>query len=411
VKALWRFLTRPRTLPWRRRSAPTRDERGVALLLVLVTVSLLTIVVASMQENAHVSLATGVNDRDDMKATYLARSGVNMARLVLALGPTINESLEGTPLGGIELWQYADILTEVFHSEEGGGLGSLVGVDLSTAKGFGGFDGHFTIAIVDEDSRINVNLATRKQSQEVLARQLASLMAPAVYDRLFDARDENGDTHDRDTVIAAIIDYIDTDTTLYGFEMGSEDTYYELLDDPYKRKNAPLDSLEELQLVRGVGDDFWTAFVEPDPTDPHSRRITVWGDGRINVNQAPPEVIASVLCTMMLEPPPGFCDPQDQTAMVTLLSSLLAARELFGGASVWGNAEEFVQAVNGAAEGIQGFQIDANEAKNLLKTTSSTFSIYATAEVGRVVHKIHAVVIADRGNAESGGQLVYWREE
>jgi len=97
--------------------------------------------------------------------------------------------------------------------------------------------------------------------------------------------------------------------------------------------------------------------------------------------------------------------------MAALLSSLLAARELFGGASIWGTVDEFVQGVNSAAEGIPNFRIDANEAKQLLKTHSQTFSIYATAEVGRVVHRVHAVVIADRANAESGGQLVYWREE
>jgi general secretion pathway protein K len=413
-RALWLFLTRPRRAPWAKDGEPerARDQRGVALLLVLVMVALLTIVVATMQENAHVSLATGVNDRDDMQATYLARSAVNQARLLLALGPTINDALEGTPLGGIEIWQYADLLTEVFNSADAAsGLGTMLGVDLGEIKGFGGFDGHFSVEIVDEDSRINVNLASRKQSQEALARQLASLLAPAVYDPLFEARDDNGDVHDRETVIASIIDYVDTDTTLYGFEMGSEDTYYELLPDPYQRKNAPLDSLQELHLVRGIGDDFWSTFIEPDPTDPHSRRITVWGDGRINVNQAPPEVIASVLCTMLREPPAGLCDPQDQTVMATLLASLLAVRELFGGASVWGTVDEFVQAVNAAAEGIPGFQLDANEAKQLLKTHSQTFSIYATAEVGRVVHRIHAVVVADRANAESGGQLVYWREE
>ncbi len=139
MRRLWHFLVRPRTLPWKKGAPEPRERRqkGVALLLVLVTAALFTSVGATMQENAHVSLATGVNDRDDMQATYLARSGVNMARLLLALGPTINDALEGTPLGGIELWQYADLLTEVFNSQEAaGGLGALVGVELGNIKGF-----------------------------------------------------------------------------------------------------------------------------------------------------------------------------------------------------------------------------------------------------------------------------------
>lgn len=409
LRRLWAELTRQRG----RQRAP-RDQRGVALLLVLVTIALLTIVIVEMQENAQVSLATGVNERDDMSATYLARSGVSMARLLLALGPTINDALGQTPIGQIEIWQYADLLTEVFNTQEAAsGLGALVGIDLGGAKGFGGFEGHFTVEIVDEDSRINLNLASRKQSQDLLARELGGLFAPVIYDPIFDARDAHGDVTDRETLIGAIIDYIDTDTTLYGFETGSEDTYYETLEDPYERKNAPMDSLEELHLVRGVGDDFWTAFVEPDPLDHTTRRMTVWGDGRINVNQAPPEVIASVLCTLATDPTTPVCDPQDPTAMQLLITTLLSVRELFGGASVWSDVNEFAAAVN-AGTGIEGepsIQIDPNQAKQLLKTSSQTFSIYATAEVGRVVHRIHAVVVADRANAESGGQLIYWREE
>ena len=65
---------------------------------------------------------------------------------------------------------------------------------------------------------------------------------------------------------------------------GPEDAWYQLLQKPYRRKNAPYDSLEELHMVRGIGDDFWATFVDPDPADPRKREMTVWGQGTVNVN-------------------------------------------------------------------------------------------------------------------------------
>src|SRR5262249_12987180 len=51
-------------------------------------------------------------------------------------------------------------------------------------------------------------------------------------------------------VANAILDWIDADDQLR--TNGAEDEYYQTLQPPYHCKNAPLDSLEELLLVRGV---------------------------------------------------------------------------------------------------------------------------------------------------------------
>ena len=51
-------------------------------------------------------------------------------------------------------------------------------------------------------------------------------------------------------VADAIVDWLDMDSSPRPY--GAEDDYYTALSPPYHCKNGPLDSLEELLLVRGV---------------------------------------------------------------------------------------------------------------------------------------------------------------
>ncbi len=54
----------------------------------------------------------------------------------------------------------------------------------------------------------------------------------------------------RDTVVDSILDWIDPDD--FRRLNGAENDYYQSLKEPYNCKNGPLDSVEELLLVRGV---------------------------------------------------------------------------------------------------------------------------------------------------------------
>jgi general secretion pathway protein K len=56
--------------------------------------------------------------------------------------------------------------------------------------------------------------------------------------------------HARDTVVDSILDWIDPDD--FRRINGAENDYYQSLKEPYNCKNGPLDSIEELLLVRGV---------------------------------------------------------------------------------------------------------------------------------------------------------------
>ena len=70
----------------RARRPATRDERGIALLIVLLAITLLTIVVIEFTDAAQVETHLALSARNALQATYLARSGVNVAEaLVIGL--------------------------------------------------------------------------------------------------------------------------------------------------------------------------------------------------------------------------------------------------------------------------------------------------------------------------------------
>ena len=159
------------------------------------------------------------------------------------------------------------------------------------------------------DSLFNKSTPARGDafSQARLAAQLIGLLSGPQYDPMFSSRDADGQFSDRQAICGAIIDWTDPDQEAYvcdphsgsAQQAGAEDSYYQLLKKPYPRKNAAFDSIEELRLVRGVGEDFWATFVDPDPSRPEKRVMTVWGQGKVNVNTANPQT-----CLLYTSPSP-----------------------------------------------------------------------------------------------------------
>ncbi len=94
------------------------------------------------------------------------------------------------------------------------------------------------------------------------------------------------DVLDADIIVDSILDWIDPDDLTH-FN-GAEDNYYESLPEPYKTKDAPFSSIEELALVRGI---------TPEIFESIRNDITVYGDEQIkvNINIASMEIISSVL--------------------------------------------------------------------------------------------------------------------
>jgi general secretion pathway protein K len=72
-------------------------ERGAALLIVTVAIAVLTALAVDLAYQARVSLQTSADARDELRAECLAKSGVNMSRLVLVFQQQVDKMTGAAP--------------------------------------------------------------------------------------------------------------------------------------------------------------------------------------------------------------------------------------------------------------------------------------------------------------------------
>lgn len=410
-----------------RAAARRRGRRGVALLLAVTSIAVVTALTVDLAYNTRVSVQLAANARDELKAAWLAKSAVNMARLVLHFQQTIDAAMgtagaavagaaPGANLAGmalsVRLWELVPVSSQSL-AFVGGGAGSG---DDAAFPAFGGFDGSFEAKVEDEDRKINVRqLDGTRPFQGVQAARLMDLIRDPRWDFLFDRDDANGMRVSRKDLLAALKDWIDIDETnsvytgapFQPFEngYGDENALYDRLDDRYKAKNAPFDSQEELYMVSGVGDAFMAAFGD---------RLTVYPDlsATINVNTDDRrELLLNAVAMGGGVLQPVFLDP---TFLDRLQAALRLARP-FPFLAI--SAIQFAQVLQGLGVQVAPEMLAAANTgvSNPFGDRSTTFRIRATGTVGPARRTIDAVVIFDSrrslGLQLDLGRLIHWHEE
>lgn len=238
------------------------NEKGAALILVILIVSVIVAVTMELNASSRADIYEAANFRDRIKTLYIAKSGFNAAGAILLKDNNNYDALT-------EIWARTEILSPY------------------SAQLFEG-DGHCILIIEDESGRIPVHKilsgnAYSNQYREILARFLS---LPE-----FELKPEQVET-----IIDSLKDWLDTDEDITG--EGAESAYYQTLSPPYKSKNAPLDSLDELLLVQGITPEiFFGSNGKPGIRD----FLTVYGDGQININTAPPMVLRALSADMTPE--------------------------------------------------------------------------------------------------------------
>jgi len=365
------MISSPR--PTRKGRKPRRkDERGVALLLVLGAITVLTVFLTELQQETTAELASAISDRDSLKAEYLAKSAINLSRLLIAseeaVRPMIVQGQIGLmlqfltkgPPGQMPIWENANELLGLFNDHTGAEeFVAASGMDISSGKNLGVSGGHFEFKIIDEEGKLNINVsASGSAGAEVqMVNQLSALLAtkPALFEQL----DPDGQQSDLRSVCGAIIDWADPneqavvcDPLLSGPSgTAPEDNYYQMIGLPYRRKNAAFDSLDELRMVRGVGDAFWENLIEPDPERPENRNVTVWGQGKVNVNSANADVLLSTICAYALPEKTPMCNMQDPTSSLHRMGFINAVsfvRSIVHGVPFFSKPATFRQIIQGA---------------------------------------------------------------
>jgi type II secretory pathway component PulK len=285
--------------PRRRPRPPARGQQGVAVLMVLACLAILAPFIATFNYQARVDWQAAVNVRDEITARQIQRGSMQLSLLLFEVQRMVfNQKQFRDMVGSMDITQVAPYLMSVFGTEDGAeGLGALVGIDTSALSGLAITGGSFEYRVTAESGKINVNcMAVQKDDKDNPAGRvtetLEALMLPALYDPYFEEEKADGQYYTRSDILRNMADYIDDD--LYVFDLVKlrsassrpESYRYTQLFDPYRERNARLDSIEELHLVEGIDDDWMAAF---------GHELTVYGGCKVNLNFASAEQIALVL--------------------------------------------------------------------------------------------------------------------
>jgi general secretion pathway protein K len=429
--------------PHRRRHP--RSQRGVALIIAVVGIALLTVVATEFAYNSRVDLEMAANSRDEVRAHYLARSGVGLSRLLLSFQKQVNAIPIPAGLGGalgggagggnlnLQLWKMARVDCYMLRGLEPEGAGGRrddeeparpTGGELSLeggeegagpARSFGSFEGCFLATLQDEDQKLNLNRLDAGASKEAAAlRGLAALFGDKRFEFLWQRPDARGNRVQPTDAIAALRDWVDLDetgTTINPNAIGGQSPFvagfsdengeYQRQEPRYHAKNARFDSLDELYRVHGVDDRFMAAFRD---------RLTVYADpnNELDINSDDPLVLWTAV--LMSLTPQSLADPrlQNPAFQQELIQTIKAARMFSFMAMPYQTFAAMLAAAGLQTDPVATQQRQQAQAQS--QNAARTFTIKSVGEAGSVQKTITTVV---RIGQQDGplGRLVYWREE
>lgn len=230
------------------------NNRGVALILVIMITGVIVALTLQFNLLSRSEVYEAVNLRDEIRLSYIAKSGFYGAEALLMEDTNAFDSLN-------EEWAKVELLS------------------AQSAALFE--DGYFRLDITDESGMIPVNCLFKDHTYNSDIEDMLIRFLTLSQFRL-DAR-QAGD------IVDTIRDWIDEDDEITGF--GAEGMYYEALEQPYPCKNGPLDSIDELLRIKGISRELYDGTEE----NPGIRYyLTVQDTGAININTAPPPVLMAL---------------------------------------------------------------------------------------------------------------------
>lgn len=276
------------------RITPRRAEAGIALVIVMISIFVLTILAGGFAYSMKVETKLARNANSETELEWLGRSALEKAKWILSEQLKISQE----PYDGLD---------QVWAGGQGG-IGTsnspLAQVQLSLDIP----DGHADFTIVDLERKANINTATEPILQQ-------ALMVMGV------------NAGEMTPVVNSLLDWIDPDdnTRVQGAESEAYQGY--IPNHPYSAKNGPVDDISELLLVKGVtpelyygaastnyqqralqpaGGRFGSAAANlPGLAVGLTNLFTPLSSGKININTASAEVL-QVIPTMTPEAAQGI---------------------------------------------------------------------------------------------------------
>lgn len=258
---------------------PVPPRRAVILPVVLVVLLILGIMVAGYSFRVHADLSALQAGTNRMQTRMAAEAGIEKVKLMLRLHRFDMDVWYNNPdeLHRILVWGMDEDAASIGTDEEFGD-GSAAFRFTIIADDFSDDEDFCRFGLTDEASKLNLNNATEAQ--------LLQLVEAAV-------GEENEEINPQH-IVDAILDWRDADRAARGEQTDTEGAYYEQLSTPYKVKNGPFDTVEELLLVKGVtpqvlyGEDFDRNGLRTDNEDDGDESFPMDNeDGRLNLGLYP----------------------------------------------------------------------------------------------------------------------------
>jgi len=355
---------------------------GMALIMVMCAIFVLTAMAATFALSMKVETKLWQNANSEQHLLWLGRSGVEYARYILSQELNIpNQSYDS------------------LNQKWAGGSGSLAESNsvLSSVSldNYPVGEGTVSIKIIDLERKVNINTANYPANSQMIIQAL-TLMGV--------------DANDISVVSDSISDWIDSDDLPR--VAGAESDYYQGLAVPYYAKNAPIDDLSELLLVKGIWDQpaiYWGGAATnhapaqfqhklglgtapgqiPDYPFGLTNIFTPFSTGKININTADENVLQMI---------PGVDN--------VIAENIIKLRA--GPDGVDGTEDDipFQNVGQLAAAGLN--PQSASQAAAVCTVRSSTFEVHVTAQISG--YKREYVAILARNSATDIQVLsFYWK--
>ena len=228
---------------------------GFVVIVVLCTVIMLEVLLLGFNYRCRVNLRAAESLQKSQQALHCARAGLNIA--IAAIKDT----------------------NDIYTNRK---LLNLFSGKNTFAVG----DGNCSVTITEENGKLNLNLLKDK-SGKLDRTRIDQLL------RLIDLinQEDGSYSHIGYGLVPCIIDWTDSDdqVTYLSFikheNLGAESDYYSDLNPAYRCKNQPFEAIDELLLIKGITVEIFECIRD---------YITVYGDGKINLNCALKRVIESL---------------------------------------------------------------------------------------------------------------------
>ncbi len=229
-----------------------KRQRGVALLIILLIVAIISILATEMMARLQLNIARTVNIKDNNQAFWYAVGAEQFAKKSLNDLKTLSPDNINLSQPWAQVFEYpmdgGGIQAELIDLQSCFNLNSLGPLvsPVATGSGSDSSDSSEIGAPAGSETTTGSSAGRATNNSAVAAPETS---AQAFYNLVI-LSTENADSYIAETLRDSLVDWLDVDSEITGY--GAEDADYESLRIPYVAANGLMTNKSELRLINGV---------------------------------------------------------------------------------------------------------------------------------------------------------------